>query len=270
MKLRTILVDDELWSMKQFELECQSTDIELLGKFESAKEALIFAGTHEIDLAFLDVEMPDMNGILLGKKLREIKHDMIVIYISGYEQYVKEAIFDVKADYYLLKPYSHEDITEILKRAGHLAGRLQKKVRVRTFGAFDVFVEGELVKFANQKAKELFALCIDNCGGEVTMKEAVSLLWEGRNYDEKVKGLYRKALSYLRTILKEYDVEYIFDSKRGSCHVNRQELSCDYFEVLDGKNIKDTLFDGRYMTNYSWGEETCGKLCRMAADYLAD
>lgn len=270
MKLRTILVDDELWSMEQFELECMNTDIELLGKFESAKEALSFAGTHEIDLALLDVEMPDMNGILLGKKLREIKHDMIVIYVSGYEQYLKEAIFDVKADYYLLKPYSHEDIADILNRARHLSGRLQKKVRVHTFGAFDVFVDGELVKFTNQKAKELFALCIDNCGGEVAMKEAVALLWEGRDYDEKVKGLYRKALTYLRTILKECGVENIFESKRGSCHVNRREISCDYFDVLEGKNIKDTLFDGRYMTNYSWGEETCGRLCRMAADYLAD
>lgn len=270
MKLRTILVDDELWSMEQFELECMNTDIELLGKFESAKEALSFAGKHEIDLAFLDVEMPDMNGIMLGKKLREIKHDMIVIYVSGYEQYLKEAIFDVKADYYLLKPYSHEDITDILNRARYLSGRLQKRVRVHTFGAFDVFVDGELVKFTNQKAKELLALCIDNCGGEVAMKEAVALLWEDRDYDEKVKGLYRKALTYLRTILKEYGVENIFESKRGSCHVNRQEISCDYFDVLEGKNIKDTLFDGRYMTNYSWGEETCGRLCRMAADYLAD
>ena len=38
MKLRTILVDDEPWCMEQFEMECTDTNIELLGKFESAKE----------------------------------------------------------------------------------------------------------------------------------------------------------------------------------------------------------------------------------------
>lgn len=270
MKLRTILVDDELWSMKQFELECRNTDIELVGKFESAGEALSYAGKNDIDLAFLDVEMPDMDGILLGKKLREINHDMIVIYVSAYEQYLKAAIFDVKADYYLLKPYDHKDITDILTRAICLSGRLQKRVAAHTFGTFDVFVDGQLIEFTNQKAKELFALCIDNDGGEVMMREAIDLLWEGREYDDKVKGLYRKAVSYLHMILKKYGAGYVFESGRGSCHVNRQELACDYFEILDGKSIKDSLFDGRYMTNYSWGEETCARLCHMASAYLSD
>lgn len=103
MKLRTILVDDEPWCMEQFEMECTDTNIELLGKFESAKEALGYVGEHGVDLAFLDVEMPEMSGIILGKKLRKIRPDIIVIYISGYEKYLSDAILDVKADYYLLK-----------------------------------------------------------------------------------------------------------------------------------------------------------------------
>lgn len=270
MKLRTILVDDELWSLEQFELECRDTDIELTGKFENAKEALFYARDNAVDLAFLDVKLPDMDGILLGKKLREINHDMIVIYISAYEQYIKDAIFDVKADYYLLKPYDHKDITDIINRARYLSGRLQRRVMVRTFGTFDVFVDGQLIEFTNQKAKELFAVCIDRGGGEVMMREAIDLLWEGRTYDNRVKNLYRKAVSYLNMILKEYDAESVFSSGRGSCHVNRQELSCDYFDILAGNSIKDSLFDGRYMTNYSWSEETCGRLCHMASAYLAD
>ncbi len=89
MKLRTILVDDEPWCMEQFEMECTDTNIELLGKFESAKEALGYVGEHGVDLAFLDVEMPEMSGIILGKKLRKIRPDIIVIYISGYEKYLR-------------------------------------------------------------------------------------------------------------------------------------------------------------------------------------
>ncbi|MCM1037852.1 MAG: response regulator [Roseburia sp.] len=270
MKLKTILVDDELYSMEQFASACRDTDIELVGSFENAHEALVFAGKHDIDLAFLDVEIPDMSGLVLGRKLREIKHDMIVIYVSGYEKYLKEAILDVKADYYLLKPYDHKDIVDILDRARYLSGRLQKRMKVHTFGNFDVFVDGQLVEFTNQKAKELFALCIDCGGGAVMMQEAVDLLWEGRAYDDRVKGLYRKAVAYLHTLFKEYGVGYVFDSARGSCHVNRKELSCDYFEILDGKRIDESLFDGRYMMNYSWSEETCGRLCHMASAYLAD
>ncbi|MCM1387053.1 MAG: response regulator [Bacillus sp. (in: Bacteria)] len=269
MRIRAILVDDEPWSMKQFLIECQDMGIELQECFTDAETALSYAGEHTVELAFLDVKLPDMDGIALGRKLKQMNHDMLIIYISAYEEYIKEAIVDIKADYYILKPYSAADVADALERVRYLSGRLHKRVMVRTFGEFDVFIDGELVAFSNQKAKELFALCIDN-GGEVSMKKAVEMLWENRNYDERVKGLYRKAILYLRMMFKEYGVENIFGSARGSCHINKREIDCDYYEVLDGKCIKDTLFDGRYMPNYSWGEETCGHLCRIAAEYLLD
>ena len=86
MRLKTILVDDELWSMKQFELECKNNDIELMGEFDNAACALSFVEKNRIDLALLDVKMPDMDGIMLGRKLKEINPDMIVIYITGYDK----------------------------------------------------------------------------------------------------------------------------------------------------------------------------------------
>lgn len=267
MKMKTILVDDEMWSMEQFLFECKERDIDLQGTFTSAKEALSFVTEHEVDLAVLDVKMPDMDGITLGKKLKEMKQDILIIYISAYEKYIKEAILDVKADYYLLKPYSIEDVVDVLEKVRHLSERLRKKVVIRTFGEFDIFVDGRVVEFSSQKAKELIAFCID-CGGEVPMKKIVEALWENRSYDEKVKGLYRKAVVSLNETLKKYGIDYIFCNGRGTCHVNRREFSCDYYEVLDGKNIKETLFDGKYMVNYSWGEDTCGLLCRMALSYL--
>lgn len=269
MRIRTILVDDEPWGMEQFRLECKDAGIDLLGSFTNAGAAISYAMRNTVELALLDVKLPDMDGILLGKKLREINRDMLLIYVSAYEEYIKEAILDVKADYYVLKPYNTRDVSDVLDRIRHLSARLRKRVRVRTFGEFDIFVDGQLLEFTNQKAKELLAFCIDS-GGEVTMKRAVEVLWEDRDYDEKVKCLYRKAVISLHTVFRKYGVDDIFSNGRGSCHVNRQGISCDYYEVLDGKNIKETLFDGRYMTNYSWGEETCGRLCRMASEHLSD
>lgn len=267
MKMRTILVDDEPWSMDAFMLECKEEDIDVKGFFTNADDALSYAAGHIVELAFLDVKMPDMDGIVLGKRLKEINHNMLVIYVSSYDNYIKEAILDVKADYFLLKPYNSEDVAEVLDKVRYLSGRFGKRVIVKTFGEFDVFVDGRLLEFRNQKAKELFALCIDS-GGEVTMKRAIELLWESRDYDEKVKGLYRKAVVYLKAVFKEYGIDSVFGNSRGTCHVNKQEISCDYYEILNGKNINDTAFDGRYMANYSWGEETCGYLCRIAASCL--
>lgn len=269
-QLKAILVDDELWSMEQFEMECTNLDIEVIGKFDRAKEALAYAENHRIGCALLDIKMPEMDGIALGKKLKKNNPDMIVIYVTGYEEYVKEAILDVRADGYLTKPYNQQDVVEVLNKVKHLSYKPDKRVVVRTFDEFDIFIDGELIEFTNRKAKELFAVCIDREGGDVTMQSAIDLLWEGRDYDNKVKCLYRKAVGYLNNIFRRYGVGDIFQNSRGKCHVNRQEVSCDYFEILDGKSIKETLFDGRYMVNYSWSEKTCGKLCRMAAPYLAD
>ena len=266
--IRAIMVDDEIVNLHIFSQACQDTGIKLVGTFDNAPAALKFAASHPIDFALLDIQMPEMDGITLGKRLRAINSDVVLIFLTGYERYLKEAILDLKADYYVMKPYDIRDMSELVERAIYLSRRLKKKVEIRTFGEFDVFVDGILVEFTNQKAKELFAVCVDQCGGEVAMKKIIDLLWEDRDYDERVKGLYRKAVAYLNKIFQQYGIEDIFDNARGSCHVNRQEVSCDYYEVLDGRNINETLFDGRYMSNYSWGEETCGKLCHMAQAYL--
>ncbi|MCM1261176.1 MAG: hypothetical protein NC313_00535 [Butyrivibrio sp.] len=151
-----------------------------------------------------------------------------------------------------------------------VAHKSHKRLQVRTFGEFDIFIDGELIEFTNNKAKELFAICIDNCGGEVSMKTVINILWENRDYDEKVKRLYRKAVVYLNSLFDEHGLDEVFSNGRGRCHVNRHKIVCDYYEVLDGKNIKDTLFNGKYMSNYSWGEETCGTLCRMASVQLCE
>lgn len=268
MKLKTILADDEPWCIKQFEDACADNDIELTGKFNSAKEALAFAKNHTIDLAVLDIKMQDMDGIELGRKLKGIYPNLVLVYITAYEEYLKDAILDVEADHYMVKPYRKEDIDKMIAKAKLLSARQRKRVVVRTFGEFDIFIDGHLVEFKNRKAKELLAVCIDR-GGEVTMNKVIDLLWENRNYDTKVKCLYRKAVAYLNMLFKEYGTKSVFSNGRGICHVNRHEISCDYYEVLDGKSIADTAFDGRYMASYPWGEETCGKLCSMAAAYLS-
>lgn len=180
--------------------------------------------------------------------------------------YLEEAF--LSAEYLLHLVNNTLGTIEVNGTEKHPSDKSHKRVTVRTFGEFDIFIDGELIEFTNKKAKELFAICIDNCGGEVAMKKIITMLWEDRNYDEKVKRLYRKAVVYLNTLFEEYGVEAVFSSGRGRCHVNRHEFECDYYEVLDGKNIKETLFNGKYMSNYSWAEETCGILCRLASIYL--
>ena len=258
--MKTILVDDELLSMEEFEMECRDIkDIEIVGKFSRPTEALEYAQNNPIDFALLDVEMPEMNGIELGKKLREIHCEIILIYITGYSKYFVDAM-KMKADYCIMKPYDKQDIEDAIRRAKLLSRRQEKRIQVRMLGRFNVFVEGEPVHFGNAKSKELLALCMDHMGGEVSMEEAIDKLWPDREYDEKVKKMYRKAVIFLQKTLAGHNASDIFETNRGSCHVLVKKIDCDYFKYMEDKEKNEELFKGEYLFDYSWGEERIAEL----------
>ena len=261
--MKTIIVDDEMLAIKQFEMECKKIPwVNIAGKFQNAQQALEYAKKEKIEAAFLDIELSGMNGILLGKKLRELYPNLVVIFLTGYDNYTLDALY-MKADYYLMKPYSSKDFQDVMENARLLIRRQKKRVFVRTLGRFDLIIDDQVVDLPNAKAKELFALCVDHKGGHVSMEEAVDKLWEDRIYDERVKNLYRKATMSLRKVFQEYGLEEVFVNKRGSCNINPELMDCDYFDVLDHKkqnlDYKNMLV-GTYMPEYSWAEETNAQL----------
>lgn len=168
----------------------------------------------------------------------------------------------VKADYYLIKPYDRKELGDALERARLLSARQKKRVQIRTFGRFEVYIDGRAVYFPNSKAKELLALCVDHRGGTVTLEEAADKLWEDRAYDERVKNLYRKAVMQIRQILSEYHAEEIFFAGRGACQVAAQKIDCDYYGFLenDPEAVRAWKMSGGYLQEYSWAEETGARL----------
>ena len=263
--MRVMIVDDEKLALRQFLLETEDLlTVEVAAAFSDPLEALEYMKKNTVEAAFLDIEMPGMNGLTLAEKLREIRPDLVIIFVTGYEKYAFDAV-KIKADYYMTKPYDRKDIKEAMERARLLSGRQRKRVYFRTFGRFDMFVDGQTVYFANAKAKELLALCVDHKGGIVTIEEAVDKLWEGRVYDSRVKNLYRKSVMYLRQLFGEYGVEDIFQNNRGSCHVDLLKVDCDYYEFLKGnpEAVRVWEVSGNYLQEYSWAEETAARLEMM-------
>ena len=180
--MRTILVDEDGVSRELFATHVELIrDIELVGQFSDPFQALAYAREHMIEFAVLDIEMHGTNGLDLGKELKKLYPDIMLVYVTSNPQHVVEAM-KVKADYCIIKPFNREDIVDATQRARDLSHR-HKNIRAVMFGRFQLFVRDELVYFSNAKSKELLALCLDHRGGEVTMQEAIDKLWPDRIYD---------------------------------------------------------------------------------------
>lgn len=139
------------------------------------------------------------------------------------------------------------------------------KVRIRTFGYFDVFVGEKPIAFRNEKSKELFALLVDRRGGFVSSEEAISFLWEEEPANSLTMARYRKVALRLKNILEEYGVADIVESVNGKRRLIPERVSCDLYDYLSGREEYAQLFKGCYLTNYSWGENT---LAELSGDYL--
>lgn len=252
--MRVMLLDDLPQAMEQFAEACADMDdVSIVARFTDGLEAIAYAEKSSVDVAILDVEMPVINGLEVGKRLKEIHPDMVLIYITGYSKYIIDTL-KVKADYVVMKPYLAEDIEEALDRARLLTMRQKPNVQIRMFGRFQVFAGGKPVAFSNAKSKELLALCVDHRGSRVTMEEAIDKLWPERAYDEKVKRLYRKAVGALSETLEEYGIDDIFVTSRGGCQVNMDRIISDLAECLADRKQNRFLLQEPYLYEYSWAE----------------
>lgn len=136
----------------------------------------------------------------------------------------------------------------------------KRTVSIRTFGYFDVFVGDKPIAFRNKKAKELFALLVDRKGGYVSSEEAISFLWENEPVNTVTLARYRKVALRLKNTLEEYGISYVIESVDGKRRIIMENVQCDLYNYLSGKEEYAQLFKGSYLTNYSWGETTLGEL----------
>lgn len=134
------------------------------------------------------------------------------------------------------------------------------RVRIRTFGYFDVFVDDKPIAFRNEKSKELLALLVDRRGGFVSSEEAIGFLWEDEPANSVTLARYRKVALRLKNLLEEYGISEIVESVNGKRRIAAEKIQCDLYDYLSGREDFAHLFKGSYLTNYSWGENTLAEL----------
>jgi two-component SAPR family response regulator len=259
--MKTILVDDMALDMQLLELKCADMpEIEIIGKFTVPEDAVAYAATHSVEFAMLDIDMPGMNGIELAMRLRELRQDIIIVFITAHPRFAVQA-FQMKADYMVFKPFDRGDILDVLERARLLQARQKKKVQFHTFGNFEMLVEGKPVRFLSAKAKELMALCVFYEGRSVGIYDIIEYLCEDNENKTAENTGYRRTIKELIDTLKSCGAEEIFVRERGSCRIKKELVSCDYYDFWAGAADAVSRFDGRFLSDYAWAESAIYRMC---------
>lgn len=132
--IKAILIDDEKNSRMALSklIESYAKDVHILAEASNLQEGLDAIRIHKPDLVFLDLEMPDSNGLELFEQLDKI--DFEVIITTGHQEYAVRAVRTAALDY-LLKPIDLEELEQSIERV--FAKRKQKRENKN----FDIFIK---------------------------------------------------------------------------------------------------------------------------------
>ncbi|MCY9852545.1 LytR/AlgR family response regulator transcription factor [Vibrio mediterranei] len=111
-----ILVEDEYLASEELKyLIHKYSDLELVGEFDDGLKAFEYLQSAQVDVAFLDINVPSINGMLLAKSLYNSKSQPKIIFTTAYREHAAEA-FEIEAFDYLLKPYTEERVQKTLQK----------------------------------------------------------------------------------------------------------------------------------------------------------
>lgn len=254
--MHTITVDDERFAVHAL--------LRLLRKYDPdgthegvlhASEFLDYLEAHPVDVAFVDVELTDSNGIALTRRVAEKYPEVNVVIYTGHPEYKADAM-DVYASACLIKPVDMYDLEDAMD---HLRHQL-RKIRVQCFGYFEVFAGDTPLNFTRKDSKEVLAYLIDKRGASVSLDELRCVIWSEDEDSAQKKNYIRNIISDIRNAFARYGVRDVICNSTGYYAVDTSKLRCDFYDYLDGKFVPAARL-GEYMEQFNeWSNATKIKL----------
>ena len=250
--MRVFAVDDEQLLLNRL--------VKIIGKCLPDADVCAFSVSDDVinalegdpvDIAFLDIELGDISGIELAKKIKAMFPFCNIVFCTGYKTYAVEA-FGLGACDYLVKPINEEKLRHSLAQLRFISEieMPKDKLFVRCFGEFEVFFDGVPLKSLTKRAKELLAFLIDKAGALCSTSDIICALFydKSESYCRVVKKDLEKALGEIGAgdiLIKEWN-------KLG---IDKNKVICDYYEYLSGNPSTVNLYKGVYMSQYVWAKE---------------
>lgn len=278
--MRAILIDDEKPALLQMERLLQNDGrIQVAGKYTSARAGLDHLAGDKVDIVFLDIGMPEMNGLEVARHIQDMQSHTRIVYVTAYSEYAVQA-FELHALDYLLKPIHPARFAKTLDRIGRdlasaeipRADRQEAeppqpvKQRVLCFQRLEWQDGGgtpKPVRWRTAKAQELFAYLVYHKGQWISKDHILDTLWPDYSLDKATTALHT-SVSQIRRMLKEFRTDSVLEYALERYRLTGDGLETDVeaFEVFEAEEAA--------AAPDRMGEKTDGILALYRGNFLED
>lgn len=272
--MRAILVDDEPLALEFLEKQLLKLNhVEVTGKFTSLNLDEDVNLVRETDIVFLDIEMPGMNGLELAEQLLQIKPELIVIFVTAFNEYAVEA-FDLNALDYLLKPVDKDrlkkTIDRIVKNRPLETKQIHSKhdmLKINLCHDLAFQLENNTfkhIKWRTTRAKDLFLYLLHHHGQTSRKATLVDLFWDDLPEERAYSQLYTAIYHIRQTInlfnghfsLKSLHESYVLEIKNVLIDVEEWETRLKALDKINEDTIDNweevmKLYSDHFLKDYA-------------------
>lgn len=257
--MKVILIDDEkpmLFIMQK--MISKIPEIEIVGSFQNAGDAYKFIKGNKVDLAFVDINMPEENGLDFARKLSDETENIAISFLTAHKEFALEA-FEVHAFDYIVKPVSQARLEATIQRARKRFAHSNPPVRERAalpklfvycLGGMEVRCEeSRTVQFSSSKSAELLAYLLLKNGRFVSKWRVMEDVFRGMPLQNA--EIYLNTTVYkLRKALEPHGMKSAIISANESYKIDIKDIYTDFidfesrvsgFSDLNYSNLEDAL-----------------------------
>lgn len=243
--IKVVVIDDEkAMHLIMKKLIAEINDVELVGCYHNAEQALQYIEQYEIDLVFIDMMIGQDHGLDVARKLRARHSEINIVFVTSHKEYAIDSFDSYPLDY-MIKPVSKSRIEQTLARAA--AKRQQTmiandpKLVVRALG--DLEVRGEQVgpaKWISKRSMELFAYLLMQRGRPVLKSKIIEHIYP--DIPEKNAAIYMNTNVYqLRKTLDALGFKDIIVHSQEQYWLLIEQIHADFWQLQDQLSYFNTI-----------------------------
>jgi two-component SAPR family response regulator len=261
-----VIIDDEKPALEGLRFLLRKSGVDVCGTFQNPLLAVENAAELKPDVAFIDIEMPGMNGLEAAERLLALLPDLKIIFVTAYHQYAVEA-FELAAIDYVLKPVHPQRLERTLSRLRTEPAPSARQDEARDAGAkpdgadggagaptarflgrFECFApDGRRLElhWRTAKAKELFVYLLHKRGSSVPKERLIDLLWPEMEEEKALTNLHTTVYQ-VRRLLKDQVLSCRLSYVENSYRLDAADIECDAdrWEAEVKEALEEPLIEG--------------------------